>query len=211
LREPGFDVTQEDLAHICTTLADWLSELPPKPTLAFAGSVPPSVSPDDFAALLRASARSGGRIVLDTNGPPLRAAVQSGVVDTVKPNLEELSECLERPVSSAGAVDAATELLAHVNTVLLTLGQRGAYLVREGTVIGRRCPLSSTELQNTVGCGDAFLAGWLLGEQMGADAARSLCWAVAAGAASAMSETSVGYTLADAEALLPRCEAATDL
>lgn len=206
VREPGFEVTAEDLAHICTELADWMSELPPRPTLVFAGSVPPSVSPESFVKVLQAVAEGGGRIVLDTNGAPLKDAVDSGVVHTVKPNLEELAECLQRPVGCGEAVQAAKELLGRVNTVLLTLGQKGAWLIRRDALAGRRCPLAVSEIRNTVGCGDAFLAGWLVAEQWSADPARALCWAVATGAASATSDTSVGYTRGDADALLPRCQ-----
>ena len=40
---------------------------------------------------------------------------------------------------------------------------------------------------------------------MTAAPADALCWAVAAGAASAMSDMTVGYSLSDVESLLPRC------
>ncbi len=203
LRERGFAVGVDDLEALQDLLTTWLAE--EAAAVAFAGSVPQGMGPADLAALLRRCAHLGARVILDANGPALQAALGTGAVDTVKPNLEELGECLGRPVSRDGALAAAAELLDRVNTVLLTLGAEGAFLVRAGATVGRQCRLAESEVRNTVGCGDAFLAGWLRGEEMCEDPAEALCWAVAAGAASAMSETTVGYALADVERLLPRC------
>jgi fructose-1-phosphate kinase PfkB-like protein len=96
-------------------------------------------------------------------------------------------------------------LLDRVKTVLLTLGEGGAWVVRRDASVFRACSLAEGDLRNTVGCGDAFLAGWLRGQEMSDDPGEALAWAVAAGAASAMSESTVGYTLAEVERLLPRC------
>jgi 1-phosphofructokinase len=204
LRERGFRVGAEDVAAIGTLLERRLSEWPGA-TVVFAGSLPDGLSSDAFAGLVRSCAGRGAEVVVDTNGPALRAAVESRAVSTVKPNLEELAECVGRPVQRRDALDAARELLGCVTTVLLTLGEEGAYLVTRAGATGRRCPLGPGELGNTVGCGDAFLAGWLRGRQISSGPCEALSWAVAAGAASAMSETTVGYTLADVETLLRRC------
>ncbi|MHC4788719.1 MAG: 1-phosphofructokinase, partial [Planctomycetota bacterium] len=68
------------------------------------------------------------------------------------------------------------------------------------------CSVPEARVVNTVGCGDAFLAGWLQGERLCEEPADALDWALAAGAASAMSESTVGYSLRDVERLLPLCE-----
>jgi 1-phosphofructokinase len=204
LRERGFRVTEDDVAGIGALLERRL-EAWPEATVVFAGSLPDGLAPEAFADLLESCAGRGAQVVVDTNGPALRAAVESGAVGTIKPNLEELAECLGRRVERAEAPDAARGLLGRVGTVLLTLGEEGAYVVTEREAVGRRCPLKEGELGNTVGCGDAFLAGWLRGRELGGSPAGSLCWAVAAGAASAMSETTVGYRLEDVRTLLERC------
>jgi 1-phosphofructokinase len=205
LREPGFEVGPADLARLRRVLQERLAGLD-RPTASFSGSVPPGMTPDDFADLLLACHEAGARLIVDANGPPLEAAVATGAVDTLKPNLLELGESLGREVPIEGAPVAAAELLGRVRTVLLTLGADGAWLVREGLAIGARCCLRDAEVCNVVGCGDAFLVGWLKAEQSGAGPAEALRWAVAAGAACALTEATVGYTLADVEALLPRCE-----
>lgn len=205
VREPGFEVGPQDLDRLRGVLAERLTDLE-RPTVAFSGSVPQGMAPDDFADLLAACSEAGARLVVDANGPPLQAAVATGVVDTLKPNLLELAECLGREVPAEEAPAAAAELLGHVRTVLVTLGAQGAWLVREGLAAGSRCRLREDEVRNVVGCGDAFLVGWLRAEQRAADPTEALRWAVAAGAACAMTEATVGYTLPEVEALLPRCE-----
>ncbi|MHC4592552.1 MAG: 1-phosphofructokinase family hexose kinase [Planctomycetota bacterium] len=205
LREQGFEVGQDDLARLTESVTHLLAGGTGQ-TVVFSGSLPPRMRPADFAALVVACGRAGAQVVVDTNGPALRAALEIGAVDTLKPNLLELAECLGRSVSREHAVAGATELLGPAKRVLLTLGAEGAYLITSDLTVGQRCPLAESEVRNTVGCGDAFLAGWLRGEQVGGDESDALCWAVAAGAACAASETTVGYTLPDVQALLGCCE-----
>ena len=204
LRERGFRVGGEEVDAVGALLEQLLARWPDA-TVVFAGSLPDGMAPEAFAALLKACAEGGAEVVVDTSGPALRAAVESGAVGTVKPNLEELAECLGRPLDRSGVLDAARRLLGRVQTVLLTLGEEGAYVVTEQGAVGRRCRLKEGELRNTVGCGDAFLAGWLRGRELSQGPAEALSWAVSAGAASAMSETTVGYTLSDVRGLLGRC------
>jgi 1-phosphofructokinase len=206
LREPGLRVCPGDVAAIRDALARRIAELSPDPFVLFAGSVPAGCGPADFAGLLEACADQGARLVVDTNGPPLRAAVETGRVDTIKPNEEELAECLGYAPAADTAGEAAAGLLDRVGTVLLTLGARGALLVRPGLVVGRRCPLRDDEVRNTTGCGDAFLAGWLAAVEVGLAPDEALGRAVAAGGAAATGEATVSYTVSDVEGLLARCE-----
>jgi len=208
LREQGFEITEDDRAALTDILLDWIAEHPDAPVV-FAGSLPPGMEPDHFAAMLCACAEAGADILVDTNGPALRAAFETGAVGTLKPNLEELGELTGCDVPRKRAVEVARSLTDRVDTVLLTLGTEGAYLLRKDTTIGRWCPLPEDEVRNTVGCGDAFLAGWLRGGEVAADPKQRLEWAVAAGAASATSDTTVGYSRQDVERLLPRCEPLT--
>jgi 1-phosphofructokinase family hexose kinase len=205
LREEGPEVAFRDVERLRALLTDVIAAGGPR-AVVFAGSLPPGLGPDGFAGLVAAGAGLGAPAVVDTSGPALRAVVAGRAAEVIKPNLLELGHCLGRSVEQEEALAAAETLLERVGTVLLTLGAEGALLVRPGLTVGRRCPLADGEVRNTVGCGDAFLAGWLRGEEVGEDPAEALCWAVAAGAASAASESTVGYGLEDVERLLPRCE-----
>lgn len=210
LREEGFTVTEEDLHRLSDALCARLKSASAPARVVFAGSLPPGVNASQFVRILEGCHEAGARIVLDTSGPPLRAAVASGLVDTVKPNLTELGQCLGREVGQGECVEAARGLLDRADAVLLTLGERGAWLVGRDVRAGARCPLMLREVQNTVGCGDAFLAGWLDGMDAGRPAADALGWAASAGAASARGKTTVDYTRQDVEELMGRCEELRD-
>jgi 1-phosphofructokinase len=206
LREEGFTVDWADVNRMASSLQARLDRGQPNARIVFSGSLPPGVSSEQFVALVQTCSRADARIVLDTSGSPLREAVSSGLVDTVKPNRTELSQCLGREVGPQERVEAARELLDRVKTVLLTLGEDGAFLVRENQQGGIRCRLDADEVENTVGCGDAFLAGWLQACERELPWKEALQWGVAAGAACARGSTTVDYGREDVEWLLQRCE-----
>ncbi len=208
LREPGFRVTDEDRRGVEGLLTQLISGRSAA-TVVFAGSLPPGFTPGHFTGLIGKCAEAGARVAVDAAGPALRSAVDSGAVETIKPNLRELGQLCETEVDREGAVAAARGVLGRVETVLLTMGEEGAFLLREGLTLGRRCALDDYEVGNTVGCGDAFLAGWLRGGQLSEAPAEALCRAAATGAASAASETTVGYEPGDVEELMRRCEPLT--
>ena len=90
-------------------------------------------------------------------------------IHLVKPNVDELAEVTGRPIDTIGDVTAAAEQLRAkgLGTVLVSLGRDGAVLVdRNGALHGRTAAVTAL---NTVGAGDAFLAGYLA-----ADASASL-------------------------------------
>ncbi len=205
LREKGFDVRAADLAELREWLSNRLTGRDERVRTVFCGSLPPGVSPDVFADLLTHCCELGAQVICDTSGEALKAAIQSGSVHTVKPNLSELSQCLGRDVEPETAPYAARALLDRVKEVLLTLGRRGAYAIEAGTESGMCCPLPAEEVNNTVGCGDAFLAGWLDALESGADSAFALKQAVSAGAASACGATAVDYTRGCVDARLDQC------
>ncbi len=207
LREEGFRITADDRERLGRLLVQWLADRADA-TVVFAGSLPPPVEPEHFAALIERCREAGADIAVDTSGPALRAAFGTGKVATLKPNLLELGQLLGQEIAEGDAVSAARGLFEQggaLRTVLLTLGERGAWLITPEEAVGRRCALELNELRNTVGCGDAFLAGWLRGREVSDAPAEALEWAVAAGAASAAKETTVGYDLEDVERFLKSC------
>ena len=210
LREEGFQASSHLIARVRRTLGEMVgtnlggTEMV---TVVFCGSLPPGVSPDDFLTLTARCSNLGARVVIDTSGQALHEIVRERVAHTIKPNLQELRQCLEEDVSEEEAPDAAKDLLGHTERILLTLSGKGAYLITEEFTCGLSCPVSREELRNTVGAGDAFLAGWLAGcERAGGDLTTALEWAVATGSASVRTDTAVGYTRNDVEELRRQVE-----
>ncbi|GAA1153294.1 1-phosphofructokinase [Nocardioides aquiterrae] len=163
--------------------ADWV---------VLAGSLPPGTPPEWYAELVVLLRASGARVAVDTSDEPLRALVgrlPAAAPHLMKPNGEELAsftgddpELLEDdPYAAAKA--ARTLVESGVETVLATLGARGAVLVTAtGAWHAEPVPV---EVVSTVGAGDSSLFGYLLGELRGRRPQERLALAVAYGSAAA--------------------------
>ena len=126
------------------------------------GSLPPGMNADFYARLGAAIHGSGTRMALDSSGPALVAGLQAHP-DVIKPNVDELSEAVGRPVGTIGdAVVAARELMAlGAGSVVVSLGRDGALLVDDVGVVHAEAYVARP--RSTVGAGDALLAGYLAG------------------------------------------------
>lgn len=151
--------------------ADWLIA---------SGSLPPDMSVEVYADLIRALDGTGTRIAIDTSGPALATAI-AACPDLVKPNRDELAAVTGRMLQTiADVVEAAVMLRRQgARTVLASIGADGAVLVDDdGAIHGRTpavAPLSS------VGTGDAMLAGFIAGGGRGERAlVEALAWGAAA-------------------------------
>ena len=183
VREEGFHVNADDLACLSAKLERLL---PSVSIVALAGSLPPGMDGQALARLMQQCQGEGRRVCVDTSGHPLAAALEQGCF-LIKPNARELSEIAGRPIENA--VDAAAqarEFLGKVQIVLTTLGDEGAVCVTsEGSWLGR-VYVPADQVVNTVGCGDAFVAGFLTGLLSDRGVEACLRRAIACGAASAM-------------------------
>jgi 1-phosphofructokinase len=159
INEPGVALTTAELAALTAAVID---RVRPGDWVVTAGSVAPGQDPEVYATIGRAVHDAGARWAVDTSGDALSASLLAGP-DLVKPNREELGEVLGRDLLTLGEVlEACAGLVAaDVTTVLCSLGSDGALLVdREGAwhATGPR-----VQVENTVGAGDALLAGHLYG------------------------------------------------
>lgn len=147
--------------------------------VAVCGSLPPEVSVD-FASRLRSHLAPETKLAVDASGAALAEIAASGC-DLIKPNHEELEELVARPLPTLGdVVDAATALQqGGISNVVVSLGADGALLVDGSEILHGVAPTDRVE--NTVGAGDAFLAGFLAGGGSGNKAlSEALSWGRAA-------------------------------
>ena len=178
LNEPGPTLTSEEVADLlratldsCST-ADWL---------AICGTLASGFSERHLVEAVSAARTAGLRVVVDTSGSTLRA-VLSATPHVVKPNAHELAEVTGRLINTVGDVTAAAELLRAkgLSTVLVSLGRDGAVLVDgNGALHGRTAAVTAI---NTVGAGDAFLAGYLAADANASQPADRLASALRWGA-----------------------------
>jgi 1-phosphofructokinase len=184
VNEPGPRLSDTEAEALC---AKSLSVSDSGDWVVWAGSLPDGFTPHRLAGVV-AETRAAGRLVaLDCSGLPLEHVLaQDGgrLPHLVKPNAEELAEVTGRSLRTLGDVTDAAQLLhaRGVRIVLVSLGGNGALLVDadlpqplHGTAPVRR-------VVNTVGAGDAFLAGWLAAVHAGATSADALANALRFGA-----------------------------
>jgi len=172
--------------------------------LAVCGSIPPiavtgALAP--FETLIERASDAGALIALDSSGEALTRALRLGAhIDLIKPNTHELAEAVGRSLSTIGEVVAAAESLraAGVRTVYVSMGADGA-LVLDGSGY-RVASAIAPALVNTVGAGDASLAGYLSGAARGASVDECAALAASWGALAVSQPT----TLLTAPASAPR-------
>lgn len=100
------------------------------------------------------------RIAVDTSGAALHTFARSGRVELIKPNVAELAGCVGRALPTlADVVQAAQEVvLWGVHTVLVSLGAQGFLGVTANDVVWAQS--EPVRVVNTIGAGDASVAGF---------------------------------------------------
>jgi 6-phosphofructokinase 2 len=125
------------------------------------GSLPPGVPIDFYGRVAWMAKQAGAKIVVDTSGLPLKAALDAGVY-IVKPSLREFRELMAAPLESERDQVAACRTLlqrGRAEMVALTLGDQGALLVTHDRVL--RAQVVPIKPVSVVGAGDSFLGGMI--------------------------------------------------
>ena len=100
--------------------------------LVISGSLPPGVDVKKLTQLIQAAQQRGLRIIVDSSGEALAAALEVGGLELVKPNQKELSGLVKRDLDEPDAVrQAAIDLVksGKVRRVVVSLGPQGALAV----------------------------------------------------------------------------------
>jgi 6-phosphofructokinase 2 len=138
---------------------------------------------DFYAQAAQAAKACGAKVIVDTSGPALDAALDEGVY-LIKPNLRELREMTGLSLDDQDSrIDAARQLVeaGRVQIVALSLGHEGALFVTgEGAW---RAPALEVELVSAVGAGDSFVGGLVWSLASGHDLEEAFRYALAAGSA----------------------------
>jgi 1-phosphofructokinase/6-phosphofructokinase 2 len=179
LNEPGPALSTAEVDALFAATRDAAAEAE---WVAGCGSLPPGVSTDLYADLVRRVRAQGRRVAIDSSGAPMAAALAASPT-LIKPNHEELAEAVGRDLPTLADVDAAArDLLATgIEIVAVSLGADGALLVTDDECV--HAVATVTAPLSTVGAGDCMLAGLLHGLSSGLAPAESLATGVAWGAA----------------------------
>ncbi len=156
--------------------------------LFLSGSIPTSLPKDFYEKIMKRIEDVEALVILDTAGESLMRGLAHAPF-LIKPNHHELGELFHveigRLVEAAGYAYKLQEKGA--KNVLVSFGGKGAVLLTEdGQVFSAKAP--EGKVLNTVGAGDAMLAGFLTGWMQTKDYAYAFRMAVATGSASAFSK-----------------------
>ncbi|WP_353861707.1 1-phosphofructokinase [Azospirillum formosense] len=157
LNLPGLTADADALDRVRRTLRELV--LPGTPVL-LAGSLPDGLPADSYATLTTDLHAQGARVVLDSSGPPLAAALAAPDLPfCIKPNRHELEAWAGTPLpATADLLEAARGLhRSGVAVVVVSLGADGALFVTDGPALHARLP--AVNALSTVGAGDAMVAG----------------------------------------------------
>lgn len=194
----GPTVTSDEAEALLQTL----EHLDPFPQWVVASGSLPAGLPTDFYATLAARLHArGARVILDTGGEALRAALQ-GHVWMVKPNLSELAALNGQETLTLEEVDDAARQLLHdggLQAVVVSLGPAGAMLVTTGEVL--QVPAPIVPRKSTVGAGDSMVAGMAWSLHEGRPLADALRMGVACGTAATMNPGTQLFHTEDAHRL----------
>lgn len=173
--------------------------------VVLSGSLPDGLPEDFYAQAVRRLEPTGCRVVVDTSGPALRAALEEGVF-LVKPNRREAASLVDTTVDTLEDARAANaELLGRgaAEVVVTTVGELGAVCsISDGDREVRTPPLPG-EAVSDAGAGDSFVAAMTLRLVRGGDPFDAAAWGVAAAAASVLTSGTELFRSADVHALRP--------
>ncbi len=139
--------------------------------------------------------------MLDTSGTALQAALEEKVY-LIKPNRRELQDLSGRQIESAEDEEQACRKIiddGRCEVIALTLGKDGALLITAEE--SRKVEAPALETQSSVGAGDSFVAGMVLGLVRELSLSEAFCYGNAAGAAALLTPGTELCLLEDVEQL----------
>ncbi|BAL76846.1 1-phosphofructokinase family hexose kinase [Bradyrhizobium cosmicum] len=166
---------------------DAIARISPQAAFVIAsGSLPPGV-PADFYGRVAQAAKGPAKVIVDTSGSSLKAALDVGVY-LIKPNLREFQDLAG--ISSAdepSLIQAGRRLFDRyrIEIIALSMGPGGALLLtRDVALRAKGLPI---ELVSVSGAGDSFLGAMVSHLAEGAPLETALRYGVAGGSAALLS------------------------
>jgi 1-phosphofructokinase family hexose kinase len=128
----------------------------------FAGSLPAGLGNDYYQKIIPTCKEKGAFCLLDTSGKALKFGVRAKP-HMIKPNLEELEEFFGETVQGVHHIALKGKRLVDmgIEYVFISLGSDGMIAIHENDCL--LCGAPPIRAVDTVGCGDALVAGLMTG------------------------------------------------
>lgn len=162
-----------------------IDDLDSNDIVILAGYVPKSIDSSIYALICKKLYDKNIPFIVDTSGKHLIDSLKYNPF-LIKPNKEELEECLGYKIESIDDLKKGIKKLQELGAlnVLVSLGADGAFLIDDqGNEYGLTSP--SISVVNTVGAGDSMVAGFIYGFLKNRDYKEALIYGVACGSATA--------------------------
>ncbi|ULL18105.1 1-phosphofructokinase [Paenibacillus sp. H1-7] len=201
--EPGPVVSEQAMEKLAATVERLAAR---SQIVCFSGSLPGGVPVSYYAELIGIVKKAGAIAFLDTSGEALRSGVK-GNPYFIKPNEDEIVQLLgaKFDADSSAAKQSLQEQLAKLHeqgipAVSVSLGAQGSLCSFEGSVYRAVAP--RIDAVNTVGCGDAYVAGMAIGTARELPALERIAYATAVGTANALTDKAGYVKSGDVQRLL---------
>ena len=198
----GFQANDALAAQLRNTLMELADE---DTIMTVTGRNTDGLALETIKELLRSVQRRGTKLVIDSRSFGLKD-LRELKPWLIKPNQEEISQYLGRPVETLeDAVAAAKEFAAGgIDHVMVSMGGQGAVLVSgDGVYLAKPPKIAPV---STIGAGDSTVAGFVAAAAAGCDTAEALKRAVAYGTAACLTEGSLPPQKTDIHKLLGKIE-----
>jgi 6-phosphofructokinase 2 len=198
---PGETITAKEQYKIL----DFAEHFAPTPDyVVISGSPPSGVQPQFISLLIRKYKLKGSRIIVDTSGESLKAAVEEGVF-FLKPNVGELASLAGKNVLEDADIDAEAKAIIakeKATLVVVSLGARGAILYSQNEKIQMTPPV--VKVKSTVGAGDSMVAGIVSVLATKGPVSEILRMGIACGSATTMIEGTALFVKKDVDRLVKK-------
>ncbi|MEU3911430.1 MULTISPECIES: hexose kinase [unclassified Streptomyces] len=176
------------------------------PFVVASGSLPGGLRDDYYAAVARRVREAGARLILDTSGPALPAALAEGVF-LFRCNRTEAESLVGRPVNSFDDARALNEHLLTTGAAeiaVTTLGALGALCSTSQGHTELYVPPLPGEPLSDAGAGDSMVAALATRLAAGDDPVGACALGVASAAAAMLTPSTESFDVDVARALLPQ-------
>ncbi len=174
--------------------------------VVFSGSVPPSVPFEIYGEMTEQIHLKGGKVLLDSSGDPLRKGVESRP-DLLKVNQSEAEELTGISMNQVDdAIRAYRDIYrtTHIPLIAISLGKQGLVAGYCNEVLHLSIEMHGKEVCDTVGCGDAMVAGMLYGLNHGFEPEALFRYGIACASASVLQIGPGQFEWSDMERMLNR-------
>ena len=154
LNLPGISSTDSALSAVLKVLDQ------PYEIAILSGSLPSNCEDDAYVKMLDILQAHNTKVIVDASGEALKTTLSAKIKPyCIKPNIDELSEYLERPLGSIQEIitEARALLSTGIQLIVISMGSDGALFIDHENVL--KASLKAPKVLTTVGAGDAMVAG----------------------------------------------------